>query len=136
MNYKKKKANRKKEPKRSAQRAEGQPSSWAGGAPIHAPIGDDLVHVFVDDQNIFFGITNDTFYGRSFRIDFGELLLHAAKDATGRTRGVASAYIAGVIPDDDSFWRIAQSQGFTVRRGFLNAYGRSKQDDAYLITDL
>lgn len=133
---KNKTSNKKKAPKRTALRAEGQPSSWLGGAPSQTRVGDDLVHVFVDDQNLFFGIVNDSFYGRSFRIDFGQLLLEAARDATGRTRGVASAYIAGIIPDDDSFWRIAENQGFTVRRGYLNAYGRSKQDDAYLITDL
>ena len=41
-----------------------------------------------------------------------------------------------MIPDDDSFWKIAENQGITVRRGFSSAYRRSKQDDAYLITDL
>jgi uncharacterized LabA/DUF88 family protein len=51
-------------------------------------------------------------------------------------RGIASAYIAGVIPDDDSFWKVAESQGFTVRRGYLGTGNRSKQDDAFLIADL
>ena len=41
-----------------------------------------------------------------------------------------------MIPDDDSFWKIAENRGFTVRRGFLGSKNRSKQDDAYLITDL
>ena len=49
---------------------------------------------------------------------------------------VGSAYIAGVVPDDDSFWEAASSKGFTVHRGYLNAGGRSKQDDAYLITQI
>lgn len=31
---------------------------------------------------------------------------------------------------------MAKSQGFTVRRGYLGAGNRSKQDDAYLISDL
>ena len=37
-------------------------------APPHAPLVDDKVHVFVDDQNLFFGITNNK-YGKGFRID-------------------------------------------------------------------
>ena len=41
-----------------------------------------------------------------------------------------------VIPDDDSFWRIAENRGFTVRRGYLGAKQRSKQDDAYFISDM
>ena len=52
------------------------------------------------------------------------------------SRSVGSAYIAGVIPDDDSFWQIASNQGFKVRRGYLGSNRRSKQDDAYLITDM
>ena len=106
-----------------------------GRAPPHGELANDLVHVFVDDQNLFWGIVNDDF-GRGFRIDFGRLLMEAAKGADGRTRGVSSAYIAGVIPDDDSFWNVAKSRGFTVRRGFLGKNNRSKQDDAYLITDM
>lgn len=64
------------------------------------------------------------------------LTLRAAPAPGGTARGVKSAYIAGVIPDDDSFWEIAKSRGFTVRRGFLGSNSRSKQDDAYLITDM
>jgi hypothetical protein len=64
------------------------------------------------------------------------LLSEVSKDTAGKPRAVKSAYIAGVIPDDDSFWRIAEDQGFTVRRGYLGSGNRSKQDDAYLITDL
>jgi uncharacterized LabA/DUF88 family protein len=74
--------------------------------------------------------------GISFRIDFGQLLIEVCKNKQGVSRGVRSAYIAGVIPDDDTFWQIAENQGFTVRRGFLGANSRSKQDDAYLITDM
>lgn len=59
-----------------------------------------------------------------------------AQDSKGATRAVGSAYIAGVIPDDDSFWKIAENQGFKVRRGYLGSRNRSKQDDAYLISDL
>lgn len=107
----------------------------AGGAPAHAPLVNSNVHVFVDDQNLFWGFVNDD-RGHSFRIDFGRLLSAAARSASGQDRGVMGAYIAGVIPDDDSFWKIAERQGFKVRRGFLGSKGRSKQDDAYLITDL
>jgi uncharacterized LabA/DUF88 family protein len=67
------------------------------------------------------------------------LLTAASKGEDGRSRFVGSAYIAGVIPDDDSFWRIAERQGFKVKRGYLSSsggYQRSKQDDAYLITEI
>lgn len=106
-----------------------------GAAPPHETLADNLVHLFVDDQNLFYGITNDH-YGKGFRIDFGRLMLEACKDKDGNTRGVASAYIAGVIPDDDYFWQVAKAQGFEVRRGYLGYNNRSKQDDAYLITDI
>ena len=94
-----------------------------------------MVHVFVDDQNLFYGITNDR-QDRNFRIDFGRLSLEVCRGPDGAARGIASAYIAGVIPDDDSFWQVAESQGFTVRRGYLGTGNRSKQDDAFLIADL
>ena len=106
-----------------------------GTAPPHQPLVNDLVHIFVDDQNLFWGIVNDQ-RGISFRIDFGQLLIEVCKNQQGVSRGVRSAYIAGVIPDDDTFWQIAENQGFTVRRGFLGSNSRSKQDDAYLITDM
>jgi uncharacterized LabA/DUF88 family protein len=111
------------------------PGTKPGGARAHGQLKNNLVHVFVDDQNLFWGIVNDE-KGRGYRIDFGDLLIQACRDGSGRPRGVKTAYIAGVIPDDDSFWEIAAKQGFTVRRGFLGAGGRSKQDDAYLITDM
>ncbi len=115
-----------------------KPTIRVGRAPDHGDLVDDLVHVFVDDQNLFFGIVNHQ-YGRGFRIDFGRLLLEVAKGSDGRTRAVSSAYIAGVIPDDDTFWEVARNRGFEVRRGYLGRSGkrnRSKMDDAYLITDM
>ena len=105
-----------------------------GRAPAHGDLNDNRVHVFVDDQNLFWGIVNQQ-YGPSFRIDFGRLLTASCHDSKGNSRFIKSAYIAGVIPDDDSFWHQAEIQGFTVRRGYLGKT-RSKQDDAYLITDL
>lgn len=104
-------------------------------AQAHGSLANNTVHVFVDDQNLFWGIVNEK-YGRAFRIDFGRLLLEAAKDANGQTRAVGTAYIAGVIPDDDTFWEVAKNRGFVVRRGFLGHNNRSKQDDAYLIRDM
>jgi hypothetical protein len=115
-------------------RGQGPITIRIGRAPDHGELANDTVHVFVDDQNLFFGIVNDR-YGKGFRIDFGRLLLEAAKASDGRTRAVGSAYIAGVIPDDDSFWEIAKSRGFEVRRGRLGRK-RSKQDDAYLVRDM
>lgn len=106
-----------------------------GTAPVHGHLANSKVHVFVDDQNLFWGIVNDR-YGKGFRIDFGRLLLETCRDEKGTARYIASAYIAGVIPDDDFFWKVAQDRGFTVRRGYLGTGNRSKQDDAYLITDL
>lgn len=118
-----------------------RPSIWTGSsirtgkAPPHGRLANELVHVFVDDQNLFWGIVNAG-EGISYRIDFGLLLTEASRDASGTLRAVKSAYIAGVVPDDDTFWQIAANQGFTVRRGYLGANRRSKQDDAYLITDM
>lgn len=106
-----------------------------GRAPAHRALATPAVHVFVDDQNLFYGIRNQQ-GDKGYRIDFGRLLLEVARDGNGATRGVASAYIAGVIPDDNSFWTIATNQGFTVRRGYLGTGNRSKQDDAFLISDL
>lgn len=106
-----------------------------GRAAPHKELANGLVHVFVDDQNLYYGIKNNE-KGKGYRIDFGRLLLEIAKDTNGNTRAIGSAYIAGVIPNDDSFWKIANDRGFTVRRGYLGAGNRSKQDDAYLISDL
>lgn len=106
-----------------------------GKAPPHRELINELVHVFVDDQNLFWGIVNKE-HGISYRIDFGRLLSEVSRDAKRNSRGVKSAWIAGIIPDDDSFWQVAKNQGFTVRRGYLGASNRSKQDDAYLITEI
>jgi uncharacterized LabA/DUF88 family protein len=116
---------------------ESKPVIREGGAIPHGALANNQVHVFVDDQNLFWGIVNDK-YGPGFRIDFGRLLSAAAKDKNGATRFVKSAFIAGVIPDQDSFWQAVKNQGFTVRRGYLSntSRRRSKQDDAYLISDL
>lgn len=122
----------------SKKKKNGPPPLRKGSAPPHGTLVDDKVHVFVDDQNLFWGIVNST-HGSDFRIDFGRLLNAACISESGSTRFVKSAYIAGVIPDSDSFWTVASNQGFTVRRGYLSNSGgtqRSKQDDAYLITDL
>jgi uncharacterized LabA/DUF88 family protein len=109
-----------------------------GLAKPHGELVNNSVHVFVDDQNLFWGAVNDG-QGHSYRIDFGRLLTAACRGEDGKSRFVKSAYIAGVIPDDDSFWKIAENKGFTVRRGYLSNSGgqqRSKQDDAYLITEI
>lgn len=105
-------------------------------APAHPHLIDAGVHVFVDDQNLFWGITNDPQHGKAYRMDFGRLLLETARGPDGRARPVRSSYIAGVIPDDDYFWEVARNQGFQVRRGYLGTNNRSKQDDAYLITEI
>lgn len=120
---------------RKAHRSQGKPTLRTGRAPAHANLANKGVHVFVDDQNLFYGIQNVR-RDRSYRIDFGRMLLEVARDSNGTTRPVESAYIAGVIPDDDSFWKIAENQGFKVRRGYLGAGNRSKQDDVYLMCDL
>lgn len=129
------KSRKKKQQQRQGKHTSRPISLFVPRAPAHAALVDEKVHVFVDDQNLFFGITNGH-YGPTFRIDFGRLLLAACQQPGGITRSVGSAYIAGVIPDDDSFWQIARNQGFNVRRGYLGTNNRSKQDDAYLIADM
>lgn len=131
-----KKSKKKKQQQQQQSKANARSiANFVARAPAHATLADEKVHVFVDDQNLFYGITNNH-YGPGYRIDFGRLLLTACQRPGGVTRSVGSAYIAGVIPDDDSFWEIAKNQGFSVRRGYLGANNRSKQDDAYLITDM
>lgn len=44
-----------------------------GKAPPHKKLIDDRVHIFVDDQNLFWGIVNEEL-GRGYRLDFGRLL--------------------------------------------------------------
>ena len=122
--------------KRKSQRPQKQSTMpREGTAPPHGVLANEMVHVFVDDQNLFWGIVNRE-YGISFRIDFGRLLLELSRSKSGQLRPVKTAFIAGVIPDDDSFWEIAENQGFTVKRGYLGSGSRSKQDDAYLITEI
>lgn len=121
--------NQKKRPK------QGGITLRTGRAQPHGDLGNNSVHVFVDDQNLFYGIRNVQ-RDAAYRIDFGRLLLEISRDNNGVARGVASAYIAGVIPDDDTFWKIAENQGFTVKRGYLGAGNRSKQDDAYLMCEI
>lgn len=111
------------------------PNHWAGSASAHQCLANNKVDVFVDDQNLFWGIDNKQ-EGRGYRIDFGRLLLATSRESAGNARGVGTAYIAGVIPDDDTFWAVARSQGLDVKRGYLGYNNRSKQDDAYLITDM
>jgi uncharacterized LabA/DUF88 family protein len=106
-----------------------------GTAKPHHDLVNDFVHVFVDDQNLFWGIVNEQF-GIGYRIDFGKLLLKLSEDRHRKPRPVKTAFIAGIIPDDDSFWEIASNKGFKVRRGFLGISRRSKQDDAFLITEI
>ena len=111
-----------------------EPVKAAGKAPEHGELANNKVHVFVDDQNLFYGITNST-GDRGYRIDFGRLLVQAAKDVEGKDRFVKTAFIAGVIPDDDTFWHKAKKEGFEVKRGYL-ANGKSKCDDSYLVAEI
>ena len=118
-----------------AKQKRGLMAQRMANARPHAKLINEGVHVFVDDQNLFCGITNDV-YGRGYRVDFGRLLLEAAKGPKGHARPVLTAFIAGVVPDDDYFWEVAKNQGFEVRRGYLGTNNRSKQDDAYLISEI
>jgi hypothetical protein len=111
------------------------PETKLGGAPAHGKLINNHVHIFVDYQNLWWGIVNDE-RGINYRVDFGRLMLAACRDSRGEARGVLTAYIAGVIPDDDSFWESAKNKGWEVKRGYLGHSGRSKQDDAYLITEI
>ena len=110
------------------------PIQTNGKAPPHGQLANNKVHVFVDDQNLFYGITNHT-GNRGYRIDFGRLLTSAAKDVSGKDRFVSTAFIAGVIPDDDTFWQKAQKEGFEVKRGFISN-NSSKCDDSYLVAEI
>lgn len=115
-----------------------RPAIRDGSAKPHGALANNHVHVFVDDQNLFWGLQNSG-QSRDFRIDFGRLLEAAMKMSSGEHRFVKSAYIAGVIPDDDYFWKMAEKNGFTVKRGYLSNSGgslRSKQDDSFLVTEI
>ena len=103
-------------PNRKDRRTKGRlqpisPPVRPGNAKPHAELKNDLVHIFVDDQNLSWGIVNAEM-GPGFRIDFGNFLLAACRNGKGQSRGVGSAYIAGVIPNDDSFWQIAKKSRF------------------------
>ena len=125
---------RKKSMKGSQQSRKSIRPRFSGQARLHQHLINDNVHGFVDDQNLIYGITNNE-GDQSYRIEFGDLLRVAATSSkTNLARSVESACIAGVVPDDDSFWEAARNKGFQVHRGYLGAGGRSKQDDAYLIT--
>ena len=115
-------------------RRESQPSR-KGEAPAHAILNDPGVYVFVDDQNLWIGGKEEKANG-TYRIDFGNLLVVAARDEAGNPRGVRKAVISGTIPPEDSFWQIARNQGFEVRLGYKGFGGRSKQDDTHLVADL
>lgn len=121
--------------KKTQKKVSNKETFRVGRAKDHEPPKSDGVHVFVDDQNLFYGIVNSE-GGKGYRIDFGQLLAEVCRNPDGTVRPVLSAYIAGVIPDDDSFWGVAEARGFTVRRGYLGSGNRSKQDDAFLIADL
>ena len=64
-----------------------------GTAPAHQLLANNLVHVFVDDQNLFYGIVNNQ-RGPGYRFDFGRLLLKASRDAQDVPRGVGTAYVS------------------------------------------
>lgn len=106
-----------------------------GGAADHKPLVNNKVHIFVDDQNLFYGITNGDF-GPDFRIDFGALTLFTARDEHNKPRPVDTAFMAGVIPDDDTFWDAAAAQGWDIERGYHGAGGKSKQDDNFVVAEL
>src|SRR5690606_27776532 len=82
--------------------------SHKGGAPDHEALKNQTVHAFVDDQNLFWGIVNHE-RGIGYRIDFGKLMLKTGQNSAGDQRGIRTAFIAGVIPDDDDFWKVAES---------------------------
>ncbi len=69
---------------------QGRETFITGKAKRHGTLVNQNVHVFVDDQNLFYGITNST-GGRGYRIDFGRLLLEVCRDTNCHPRGVASA---------------------------------------------
>ncbi len=93
------------------------------------------MHIFVDDQNLFWGLVNSR-EDRGYRVDIGRLSAAAVRKTGGIAREIGSAYVAGVIPDDDSFWEIWKNHNFEVNRGFLGHGKRSKQDDSFLVRDL
>jgi hypothetical protein len=59
-----------------------------GKAPAHLQLANNRVHVFVDDQNLFWGIVNEEL-GRAYRIDFGSLV------ESGKSGGFCPESLAG-----------------------------------------
>ena len=98
---------RKKKSRHTPPRKQHGATRRTGRAPSHGELANENVHTFVDDRNLFWRIVNAG-DGPGFRIDFGLLSLAAAKATDKRMRGVASAYVAGVIPSDDSFWKVVE----------------------------
>ena len=101
----------------------------------HAALVNNLVHIFVDDQNIWIEAGKKSPWS-DYRIDFGELLNIVSQDENKKMRPVRQAMIAGTIPPDDSFWDVARDQGFTVKLGYRGFHGKSKQDDHHITADI
>ena len=120
---------------KKSKKKKSPPQFTHGNAPKHGELVNNNVHVFVDDQNLFYGITNGE-WGSDYRIDFGSLSIFSSRDHNNNPRGIETAFLAGVIPDDDSFWQAAKDQGWDVKRGFLGSGGKSKQDDAFIIAEI
>jgi uncharacterized LabA/DUF88 family protein len=101
----------------------------------HGPLLNNLVHIFVDDQNLWIAAGAESTSAR-FRLDFGELLNYVSKDEANQVRAVRTAMIAGTVPPEDSFWEIARNQGFAVKLGYRGFGGKSKQDDHHVTADM
>jgi uncharacterized LabA/DUF88 family protein len=104
-------------------------------APEHGNLVNNLLFVFVDDQNIWIEAGKKSPWA-GYRVDFGELLNVVSKDEKKKMRPVRQAFIAGTIPPEDSFWDSARNQGFTVRLGYRGYGGKSKQDDHHITADM
>jgi len=72
-------ASRGKKKRSTPKASQGGVTLRTGRAVAHKSLVHDRVHVFVDDQNLFYGIRN-TQQDRGYRIDFGRMLLEIAKD--------------------------------------------------------
>ena len=83
---------RKKSARQPSSKNSGKIQIRTGRAQDHGELANELVHIFVDDQNLFWRIVNDR-YGPQFRIDFGRLLIESAKvsDGTHMARGVSGS---------------------------------------------
>jgi hypothetical protein len=74
-----------------------QPLVRPGAAKAHGSLVDDSVHVFVDDQNLFWGLLNDG-RSRAYRIDFGRMLTSASKDVKTPPRTGHPQYCGSPTP--------------------------------------